>query len=179
MLSRVFEQCGGVAIRYDNRLDEAMDFVKDEKFWKDQLADPADWYHFAFPCTNLTVARQRPTPSTRSKEHPYGDACIPDAAACNELVRLMAQRALALLSRVVLVTFENPLLSYGFLMDELLLLIGLPHFVAARSDHYRSGTPYQKAQVWTGNSEGLATCAAVCNHPQKHQFPIHLSLIHL
>ena len=72
-LSQTFEEAGGEALRYDLRGESPHDFMKYDEFWKEQKRKPAHWYHMAFPCTDFSIARQSPTPSTRSRENPYGD----------------------------------------------------------------------------------------------------------
>ena len=58
-------------------------------------------------------------------------------------------------------------------MKELLVLIGLDGFAAVRADDCSYGAPYQKGQIWVGNTQGLASIATTCNHPGRHPDPLH------
>ncbi len=168
MFSRVWEQAGGSAVRYEIRTDDRKDFMKDEEFWSKELETPsADLYLFAIPCTNNSIAQTTP-PSTRSMLKPCGDEMLPEVKACNDMMRLMCRRILGLLAKGAHVLVENPLLSYLFLQTEMAALIGSPEFVSARADQCMSGTPYQKGQIWTGNVDGLTTFGEVCNHQGRH-----------
>ena len=89
------------------------------------------------------------------------------------MVRLVVRRALELMALGVCVTFENPLVSYGFLLDELLAIAGMHEVVCVPTDHCQYGAPYQKGQIWLGNATGLVRAAAVCNHPGPHPDPLH------
>ena len=67
-------------------------------------------------------------------------------------------------------TIENPLLSYLYLLRELLALIGMPGACVLREDDCTTaGTPYQKARAWFSTCWGIAsTIAIVCQHPLPH-----------
>ena len=43
-LSEAWEDAGGVAVRYDVRLDSRHDFLNDLEFWEAEYQDPADLY---------------------------------------------------------------------------------------------------------------------------------------
>ena len=107
---RAWEESGGVATRYDNRLDGSRDFANDGEYWDYQIQNPADIYHFAPPCTNLS--RAHTTPVVRTPENPYGDEADPEVRACNDLVRLLVRRVKALVRAGACVVIENPLGSY-------------------------------------------------------------------
>ena len=69
-LSKAWEQAGGLSIRYDLLIDESHDFLNDQAFWAREESEPADQYHFAVPCTNLTSAKT--VGQTRTSDNPYG-----------------------------------------------------------------------------------------------------------
>eukprot|EP00969_Alexandrium_andersonii_P244022 10781993-Alexandrium_andersonii.AAC.1 len=53
-----------------------------------------------------------------------------------------------------MVTVENPLLSYLWLLDEWLEVLGVPGMRLVRIDHCMFGAPYQKPQLWATNCPG-------------------------
>ena len=60
-LSEAWEDAGGMSVRYDIRINEDHDFLKDVEFWKREEANPADVYHFAILCDNFSIAHTTPT----------------------------------------------------------------------------------------------------------------------
>ena len=84
------------------------------------------------------------------------------------MVQLMVQRISILAAHGVLVLVENPLLSFLWLMREMLGLAGQPHWRLVRTDHCRFGTSYQKPQLWLTNGPGLEVVGLVCNHPRPY-----------
>ena len=164
--SRVWEDAGGTAIRYDVRLDVRHDLMVDDAFWAAEYAEPADLYMFAPPCTTLTIAHT--TPVIRSTDNPYG--WTDEARSANKLVVLMIRRALMLISLGAAVIIENPLLSYMWLLQEVAGLGGMPGTYLTRIDQcMTAGTPYQKGQVWFSTVLALTGAGSVCCHKEKHQ----------
>ena len=151
-LSRAWEAAGGTAVRYDILINPDDDFLKDDAFWEQQEREPADVYHFGIPCTRLTLAR---TPKTRSTDNPYGCEADPADALTNQMARVMARRIVTLVMLGCLATVENPLFSFLWLMDELLILAGCPGFRLVRTDHCMYTRPYQKPQLWLTNIVGM------------------------
>ena len=164
-LSRSFEAAGGTAVRYDNRIDPVMDFLNDDEFWAKVLNEPYDVMPFAIPCTDFSMAK---SPKRRTQENPYGDETIEQTRISNEMVRLMCSRIRALVSKGAIIFVENPLLSFLWLLEEMLALCGLPHMRLVRTDHCQFGTPYQKPQLWLTNCPGAEGIGAVCCHPKPH-----------
>ena len=95
MLSTAWEAAGGIAVRYDNRYDDWPDFVNDDEFWAGEYENPADMYHFAFPCHHMSMAWTTPN-KPRHMDRPYGDEGDMETAYYNMLVRLAGMRILAL-----------------------------------------------------------------------------------
>ena len=168
-ISEAWEAAGGTAIRYDERIDPAHNFLDDDEFWADHLAKPKDAYHFAFPCHHMSVARTTPT-KPRDMANPYGDESDPETIYYNKMAILMVYRILKLLAGGAMVTTENPLLSYLYLFTEILGIIGLPGMCLLREDDCTTaGTPYQKARAWMSSCWGIASSiSSVCRHPLPH-----------
>ena len=145
VLSRAWEAAGGLAIRYENRIDPNHNFTEDERFWQKEIGDPADVYHFAPPCTTFTSAHT--TPIVRTRANPYGDGSGPATVAANLLVKQMMQIILELVPGGATITIENPMGSDFWELDMVLLLSGMDGFHFIRSDHCMSGAPYQKPQL--------------------------------
>ena len=142
-----------------------MDF-KTAQEWKDkQIEDPCDVYQIVVPCTSFSMAHTTPT-KTRTLDNPYGDETDPDIVAANELLLQVMYFALALLSKGVVVLFENPLMSYFFFLLETSTVFGFPEFEMIRSDHCQDGAPYQKPQTFVGNTSALVDVGRLCNHVQ-------------
>jgi len=164
-LSRAWEAAGGVAVRYDNRIDPAHDFLGDQKFWESVLASPPDVIQFGLPCTTFSVAR---TPKARTTQNPYGTGDDEQVVQANAMALLMVRRCKAFVEKGSLIMIENPLLSFVWLMEELCGLAGDLNFLFVRTDHCMYGTPYQKPQLWLTNCALLAAAGAVCCHPRPH-----------
>ena len=94
-LSDAWEDAGGMAKRYDIRIDESHDFMQDEEFWNKQEMDHADVYHFAIPCDNFSIAHTTPT-KIRNLEYPLGWGHETDHA--NKMMRVMIRRIQVLAS---------------------------------------------------------------------------------
>ena len=62
------------------------------------------------------------------------------------------------------VLLENPLMSYLWLFDELLMIMGMLGMYLIRIDHCTCGTPYQKPQLWLTSNPGMCFEGAVCTH---------------
>ena len=165
-LSRAWEAAGGVAIRYDNRIDPKHDFMNDEEFWIQELGSPADVYHFAPPCTTFSCAHT--TPMVRTRTNPYGDGTDPATVEANRLVKKMAQLILELISGGACVLIENPMNSHFWELDSYLLLAGMDGWHFVRTDHCMYGAPYQKPQLWLSTCPGITRAASVCVHPRPH-----------
>lgn len=170
MMSKLFEEAGGTAHRYDQRLDSRMDFLVDDELRRRELESPADLYHIAFPCTHLTVAKMTPT-KPRSLDRVYGDESDPMTKYWTRMVRLTARWTLELLQKGACVIIENPLLSYLFMTDEFSYLAG--HFDCVWIDHCQEGMPYQKGQIFIANCSAFLEMGRVCNHLMPHPEQLH------
>jgi hypothetical protein len=71
-LVEAWEAAGGVGILYDTRVDPDHNFLTDDSFWKEQIAEPKDAYHFAFPCHHMSIANTTGG-KPRSMDNPYGN----------------------------------------------------------------------------------------------------------
>ena len=131
MLSRAWEAAGGVSIRYDERQDDAHNFLADHEFWREHLEHPRDAYHFAFPCHHMSVAHT--TPKVRTVENPYGDETDAETCHYNQMAMLLVSR-IARLARHALILVEQPLLTYLYLMKEMAGIIGIPGMTLFRAD---------------------------------------------
>ena len=120
---------------------------------------------FAPPCQ--TVSKANSTPALRSKENPYGAPDNPKVQAANQLFSLVFRRMLEALSAGHHVLLENPLMSYLWLFDELLAIMGMAGMVLTRIDHCTCGAPYQKPQLWLSSNPEMEAAGAVCTHPNN------------
>ena len=114
-LSQAWEAAGGTAVRLDTKTDSRHVFKSDpDRFWANEMHEPADVYAFGFPCTSMSLAHS--TPGIRNAEYPYGwgDA---HAIEGNELAFTMVRRALALVAVGACVIIENPFMSSLWLLD--------------------------------------------------------------
>ena len=166
-LSKVFEEAGGVATRYDLELSEAHDITCDGVFWSRQCEKPFyDVYHFAVPCTNFSIAHT--TPRVRSKANPYGDESDKEVKHFNDMALYVISIVIKLCEKGCLVIVENPLFSYLWLFDEFRVLFGLEGMELMRVDYCGYGTPYQKMGMFVANSFHFAQISSVCGHIAPH-----------
>ena len=114
-LSEAWEDAGGMAVRYDIRIDEQHDFLEDKEFWENEEAHPADVYHFAIPCDNFSIAHTTPS-KIRNLEYPLGWNLETDIA--NRIMRTMIRRIQILASKGAGIVIENPLMSYLWKIPE-------------------------------------------------------------
>ena len=66
------------------------------------------------------------------------------------------------------VLFENPLMSFLWMLPEIMRLIALEGMAFIRSDYCMSGTAYQKPGAFLGTSSKLGGIAKVCTHVGRH-----------
>lgn len=124
-LSEAWEAAGGTAILYDTRVDPEHSFLHDDHFWEKQFEGAKDAYHFAFHCHHMSIANTiggKPRPM----ENPYGDDTNEDTRYYNRLVMVMVQRILQLVAAGAMATIGIPLLSYLYLLREMLGVICMP-----------------------------------------------------
>lgn len=162
-LATAWEEAGGEAVRYDILVDSRQNFMSDEKLWQREYASPAHLYHFAVPCTSFSIARS--VGRTRDKEHPYGDESDPATRLANNIAILSIKRAVELMAAGAGVTFENPLFSYFWLLDEVGHLISLR---GIRADYCGYGTPYQKPGGFLSSCSKFSGVGATCTHQRPH-----------
>ena len=137
MLSRVFERAGGNADKRDILINKSHDFHEDWKFWQNEAKEPRDIYALAPCCTECSIAKT--IPKTRSLADPVGDEAREEIRYANKTIRLLVQRALALLSKGAHILIENPQLSYLWLIPEMLILVGFLGMYLVRIDHCTCG----------------------------------------
>ena len=167
-LSETWEAASGTAIRYDCRRDPAHDFFKDTAFWEEQLRNPKDAYHWAFPCRHMSKARTTPYPA-RSLDEPMGDPSDPETLHYNKMAFLMMERILQLCAKGALILVEQPLFTFLYWFRAVLGFIGMPGVAVWREDDCTYGTPFKKARARLSTNGSIAASAArVCCHPQRH-----------
>ena len=141
MLSISWEAAGGTSIRYDERRGAEQDCLTDQELGKKRLDKPKDAYHFAFPCHHMSVAHT--TPKVRSLDNPYGNESDEEISYYNKMAMVMAQRIIVLASKGAMILVENPLLSYLYMLNELLGVMGCPGVTVFReNDCTAVGSPW-------------------------------------
>ena len=166
-LSAAWEAAGGEALRYDTRVDDEHDFLEDHAFWDRHVQEPVEAYHFAFPCNNVSAANS--TPKIRTFDMPYGAADDADCQYYNEMAKIMIKRIILLLSKGAMVTVEQPLLSYLYILDEFAELAGFPGLYLFRQDDCMYGTAYRKSRGWLTSCASMTRAAAkICEHAGPH-----------
>ena len=81
---------------------------------------------------------------------------------------LLVARCLKLIEAGAHILIENPLMSYLWMLEEFLILMGLPGMALVRIDQCTYGTPYQKPQLWLTTNERLKDYSALCYHVKPH-----------
>ena len=164
--SKVFEECGGTALRYDILMDDQADIMQDGVFWHKHLTKPMDVYRFAIPSSSFSPAHT--TPQSRTWSRPEGDHSNPQVAHSNNLARYALSLAIGLIQRGTLVMLENPLFSYMWCMPDFKAFLGLKGVHVVRCDYCQHGTPYQRMGLFVSNNPHVVWVARTCDHVGSH-----------